>query len=327
MWIFGRCCSKTVAGGKPWVWISGVLLAVFPSASNSFWNIWTDNLEIVIKTQQKHNIFVQLLKVFNQELKSPCSSGSQMLLFLSAMAHRLALQRQIKLLLFPQALFEDVLGRISPSSILHSLCLLHGGLCWWEFPGRWEARGDSSGKIKPCSNNFSFLPCQSSPDTAVGHWGRCFHIYLLSWDMKPKVSSLVQGQMSREKFCSFGTCCVKPSLLIIFFKKSQFWFQYPKKRQQCCQSYLLISEIIKKKTKYSGKCLICRLEWMRLLENNTVFWNIWRNIWVFLFTCDGTSSFNNAALLQQLHLWSSSHFLQRPELTLTSPFVRWVWKS
>lgn len=64
-----------------------------------------------------------------------------------------------------------------------------------------------------------------------------------------------------------------PLFFDLFFsfkkKKSHFWLQYPKKRQQCCQSYLLISEI--KKTKYSGKCLIlCRLGWMRLLESNNV---------------------------------------------------------
>lgn len=103
-----------------------------------------------------------------------------------------------------------------------------------------------------------------------------------------------------------------------FFFKSQFWFQYPKKRQQCCQSYLLTSEIIIiiKKTKYFGKCLIlCRLEWMRLLGNNTVFWNIWRNSWVFLSTCDGTSLFNSATSSVEpqplsAEAWVNSHLCE-----------------
>lgn len=143
----------------------------------------------------------------------------------------------------------------------------------------------------------------SKHDTAVGQWGRCFHIYLFGWDMKPKVPSVVQGQMSREKFCSFGTCCVKPSLLFFFFppllikKNPIFWFQYPKKRQQCLWSYLLISEI--KKTKYSGKCLIlCRLEWLRLLENNAGL-GVLKHMEQYLSVLC-TSLFSNAALLQQL---------------------------
>lgn len=52
--------------------------------------------------------------------------------------------------------------------------------------------------------------------------------------MKPKVPSVVQGQMSREKFCSFGTCCVKPSLIFFFSptsykKKSHFLVSIPQK--------------------------------------------------------------------------------------------------
>lgn len=219
--------------------------------------------------------------------------------------------------------FRRISPRFQPAKA-QPQCVAWRALYWCEFSGRWEAGGDCSDQTQGCSSYFSFSQhCSGTVGEVVPH---------LSFQLRYETQGLlscsgtdVEGEVL---FLWHMLCETFPSFFFSFLKKSQFWFQYPKKRQQCCQSYLLISEIIiKKKTKYSGKCLsLCRLEWMRLLGNNTVFSNIWRNIWVVLFTCDGTSLFNNAALLQQLHLWSPSQFLQRPELTLTSPFVRWVWK-
>lgn len=85
-----------------------------------------------------------------------------------------------------------------------------------------------------------------------------------------------------------------------------------------------------KKTKYSGMCLILsRLECSCLLENNTGL-NVIKHMERYMNVFCSHMILRHYSVMHHLyskfHLWISRHFLQGAELTLTSPFVRWVWK-
>lgn len=138
--------------------------------------------------------------------------------------------------------FRRISPRFQPAKA-QPQCVAWRALCWCEFSGRWEAGGDCSDQTQGCSSYFSFSQhCSGTVGEVVPH---------LSFQLRYETQGLlscsgtdVEGEVL---FLWHMLCETFPSFFFSFLKKSQFWFQYPKKRQQCCQSYLLISEIIIKK--------------------------------------------------------------------------------
>lgn len=170
----------------------------------------------------------------------------------------------------------------------------------------------------------------SKHETAVGE--AYFHVYLFSCDVNSKVCPVVQGQTSRGKLRSFGTCCVKPFLLfptpLLKKKETPVLVSVHKRRQWRCWNHLLPSEI--KRQNILG-CVWSSPGWnvSVCLENNTGLNVIKHMEWYVSVFCSHTIVRHYLVmhhLYSKFHLWISRHFLQGAELTLTSPFVRWVWK-
>lgn len=150
------------------------------------------------------------------------------------------------------------------------------------------------------SNKFFSWGISPHPHVQRDSGGAAFAHLSFQLRYKPKVSSVVQGQMSKEKLRSFGTSCVKPSsfLSFFFFFKFLFWFQYPK-RDNTCWKYLLCSEV--KRQNILG-CIWSRLEGICWSEDNTGLNAIKPGaVHRFFFsTYDCTSLLSNASLPQHI---------------------------
>lgn len=134
-----------------------------------------------------------------------------------------------------------------------------------------------------------------------------------------------------RSFVPLAHGCVKPSLLFFFFppllqKKIPFLVSIPQKETA------VLSELSPHPRKKKDK----------------IFWEVFDPLQVgmageqlraqcsgahgaisecVVLSCEAPHGLVTQPFHCSFHLWSSSHLLHRPELTLTSAFVRWVWKG
>lgn len=124
--------------------------------------------------------------------------------------------------------------------------------------------------------------------------------------MKPKVPSVVQGQMSREKFCSFGTWLCETFPSFFFFsptsssskKNPIFGFNTPKRDSGAVGA---VSSSQKEKRQNILGSVWSSAGWNGWrTAQGSVLWSTWSNIWVCCALVWGTSWFSNSALPLQL---------------------------
>lgn len=142
---------------------------------------------------------VQLPKVFNKNVKPPYCLGSQMLLFIS----------------YHHGIKTDI-AKANKNNKNKAPCFSPSP-CFRK-------------NLPQISNKFFSWGISPHPHVQRDSGGAAFAHLSFQLRYKPKVSSVVQGQMSKEKLCSFGTSCVKPSsfLSFFFFLNSYFGFNTPK---------------------------------------------------------------------------------------------------